>query len=214
MVDTMFQTILFVMSAIMVVAGAYLLAQGLLTRNRVLKKIRSQDYPSWIMPNWGLFLRWDLQKEPQKAYFVLQEIAGTLKSETAFFLIQSKQVPKGWIIPKGWIYSEREFGTNFILHNDLEIIRKAIAAESLILDVNGGDTIPDPLSERGIKSVIAVSAKLPRCEALLMVCNSKERSGRAPYEVSYTRADNELAVVMTRLLFSRSQGLYKLIQDM
>ncbi len=56
--------------------------------------------------------------------------------------------------------------------------------------------------------MISVSVGYPKREALLAVCNSKKLVGRPHFQVRYTRADVELAVVMARVISMDGVGRF------
>ena len=160
-------------------------------------------------PNWSVLLRGVVGQEPRRASFLLKEIAESLRSEMAFLLAACGEMPGYWTIPEGWIYSEKEFPKDLSVSGEADIIERVISEESVVLDTKIGDTIPEPLANPGVESAIAVAIGYPKREALLAVCNSKNLVGRPPFQVRYTRADVELAVVMARVI--SMDGVGKLI---
>lgn len=170
------------------------------TRSFLYKRKRSAVIDELDMPNWSRIVHRRVEEKRRQVSFLLEEIAEKLESETAFLLVPSRETPEVWTIPEGWIYSEKEFPTNLSISGEADIIEKALSEESVVLDAKIGDTIPEPLANSGVESGIAVAIGYPKREALLMVCNSKKLVGRPPYQVHYTRADDELAVVMARVI--------------
>ena len=161
------------------------------------------------MPNWSRIVHGRAKEERSRVSVLLEEIAEKLESETAFVLAPSREMPGVWTIPDGWVYSEKEFPPDLSISGEADILEKALSEESVVLDTRIGDTIPEPLAKSGIESAIAVAVGYPKREALLVVCNSKKLVGEAPFQVRYTRADNELAVMMARVI--SMDGVRKLI---
>ena len=152
-----------------------------------------------------------VEKEQGRVSLLLKQIAEKLESETAFLLAPSTETPGVWIIPDGWIYREKAFPTDLSISDETDLIEKALSEESVVLDTEIGDVIPEPLAKSGIESAIVSAVGYPNGEALLVICNSKKLVGRPPFQARYTRADEELAVVMARVL--SIDGLGKLIHN-
>ena len=158
------------------------------------------------MPNWSRIVHG--RGERSGASLLLKEIAEKLESETVLLLAPSGETPEVWTIPEGWIYSEKDFPTDFSIFGEADIIEKTLSEESVVLDTKLGDTIPEPLAKSGIESAIAVAVGYPEPEALLVVCNSKKLVGRPPFQVRYTKADDELATVMARVISMDGVGKF------
>jgi len=162
-----------------------------------------------VMPNWSRIIHGGVEEDLDRVSLLLKEITEKLESETAFVLTPSKETPGIWTILEGWIYSEKEFPTDLSVSNEADIIKKTLLEESMVLDTKLEDRIPEPLEKLGIESVIAVAIGYPKREALLVVCNRKKLVGRPPFQIHYTKADGELAVVMARVI--SMDGVEKLI---
>lgn len=160
------------------------------------------------MPNFSWIVHGRVEEEKWRAFRLLMDIANKVNSEISFVLVPSEEYSGFWTIPEGWFYSEREFPSNLSISSDEELIRKVLLDESIVLDPELGDKIPESFSQVGIRSLIAVALGFPKREALLVVCNSKEPSGKPPYQVSYTRGDDELAKVMARVISMDGVGKF------
>lgn len=167
------------------------------------------------MPNWDRIVHGRIEKAQRRVPFLLKEIAEKLESQTAFLLAPSGEMPEVWTIPEGWIYSEKEFPTDLSISDETDLIEKALSEESVVLDTKIGDILPEPLAKSGIESAIAAAVGYPNPEALIVVCNRKKLVGRPPFQVRYTRADDELAVVMARVISMDGVGrfIHKKIVD-
>lgn len=153
-----------------------------------------------VMPNWSLIVHGRVEEGRKRITLVLKEIAENLDSEMAFLLTPSIETSSIWRIPAGWIYSEKDLPTDFSICAEEDIIKKSLLEESVVLDSKTGDRIPEPLARLGIKSAIGVALGYPEREALLIICNGKKLVGKIPFQVHYTKADNELAVVIARVI--------------
>ena len=204
----MITTLLVIFSVILALAGLYLFVQGFIIRRRVLNEMRPIEVLDQAMPNWSILLRGIVEQGPHRASFLLREIAESLASEMAFLLAPSREVPEVWTIPEGWIYSEKEFPTNLSISSKAGIIEKALSEESVALDTEIGDTIPEPLAKSGVESAIVAAVGYPKPGALLVVCNSKKLVGRPPFQVRYTVADVDLAVATARVISRHRAGKF------
>lgn len=160
------------------------------------------------MWNWSRIVHTGAERAPQRVVSLLKEVAGNFNSETAFLLAPAEQEPGLWRIPEGWVYSEKDFSADFSLPAGADVVRHALSDESVVLDAEAGDTIPELLAKAGIRSVVAAAVGFRQREALLVVCNAKKLSGRAPFQVRYTTAHRELAMIMARVISMDGVGKF------
>ena len=152
------------------------------------------------MRNWSRIVHTGVEETPKRVRPLLREVADRLDSETAFVLAPSAAHPGFWEIPEGWVYSRRTFPAGLSVPADLDMVSKAMSEESVVFDTEAGDIIPEPLAKAGVKSVVAAAVGYPEREALLVVCNARKVSGNPPFQVRYTMAHVELALVMARVI--------------
>ena len=160
------------------------------------------------MPNWSRIVHGRVAEGQSRISLLLKEIAEKLESETALLLAPSAEKPEVWTIPKGWVYSEKEFPIDLSISDKSDIVKRTLSEESVVLDAKLEDAIPEALARLSIESAIAVAVGYPRREALLLICNSKKLVGRPPFQVSYTKADGELAMVMARVISMDGVGKF------
>jgi len=154
-------------------------------------------------------LNWLVILEPNRCppEVILEEIAGALRSETAFCLCPSVGARREWSVPPGWFYSKRGIRPDVKLYDDGAIIREVSTQEYLQIGHRMRNNLPVEWARAGIDSGIVVAIGRADVHALLLVCNPIGSIGRTPYEVEYSFGDFNLARIIGRVLLTNGVGI-------
>jgi len=206
------ESILIALSIVVALAAGREIVLALTIRNRVVRRLSqfaaspssvgqeddmSSTFAAW--PGWSLILN-PCEEAADRVPLLLKEIADGFGSEAAFFAVRSARRRAEWCLVPQWTYPDGRFAGDARLTLSDDLLEELLTCGSVVLDKAMGDSIPDSVAALGIESAVIAAVRGPKLNALLVICNRRKLVGQTPYQVHYTKRDDELATVIGRVV--------------